>query len=38
MKKMSFHCGAAIMNPTSFHEDVASIPGPVQWVKNPALP
>ena len=26
------------MNPNSTHEDVGLIPGPVLWVKEPALP
>ena len=33
----SSHHGSIVMNPTSIHEDVGSIPGLVEWVKDPAL-
>ena len=31
------YCGSAVTNLTSTHEDVGSIPGPAQWVKDLAL-
>jgi len=34
----SSHHGSAVMNPTSIHEDMGSIPVLAQWVKDTALP
>ena len=33
----SSHCGSVVMNLTSIHKDVGSIPGPAHYVKDPAL-
>ena len=33
----SSHCGLAIMNPTSIHEDMGSIPDLTRWIKDPVL-
>ena len=33
----SSHCDSAVMNPTIIHEDMGSIPGPAQWIKDPEL-
>ena len=36
-KKQSSQCGSAVINPSSIHEDVGSIPGLTWWIKDLAL-
>ena len=38
LKLGSSHCGSVVTNSISIHEDPGSIPSPVQWVKDLALP
>ena len=33
----SSHCGSVVTNLPSVHEDVGSIPGSAQWVRDPSL-
>ena len=37
MMRRSYCFGSVVTNPTSIREDVASVPGLTQWVKDLAL-
>ena len=34
----SSHCGSVVTKLIRIHEDAGLIPGPTQWLKDPALP
>ena len=38
LKKKSSHCDSVVTNSTCVGEDVGSMPGLTQWVKETALP
>ena len=38
IKLQSFHYGTVKMNPTYIYEDISSIPGLAQWIKDQTLP
>ena len=33
----SSHCGSAVTNPASIHEDACLVPGLTQWVNDPVV-
>ena len=38
IRRGSSHCGSAVTNLTSIHEDIGLTPGPTRWIKDLALP